>query len=72
MNVQISQSRFEGNPEKETFSDNTKQCKSFQIFFLTNDAEQQVAVVEVDEDNLDLDEVLGFVKQGGSVFLRCK
>ena len=48
---------------------NSEQCKSFQVFFLMNDDDQNVVVVETSE--IDLEEVIGCLKQGDSVFIKC-
>ena len=45
------------------------ECKLFQVFFLMNDDDQNVIVVETSE--IDLEEVIGCLKQGDSVFITC-
>ena len=45
-------------------------CKLFQVFYLINDDYQSVLVCETPE--IDLDEVIGCLKQGDSVFITCK
>jgi hypothetical protein len=53
---------------QETLSSRT--CKLFQVFFLMNDEDQSVLVCETPK--IDIDEVIGCLKQGDSVFITCK
>ncbi|MCW4037607.1 MAG: hypothetical protein NWF13_02595 [Candidatus Bathyarchaeota archaeon] len=48
----------------------SRTCNLFQVFFLMNDEDQSVLVCETSE--IDLDEVIGCLKQGDSVFITCK
>lgn len=48
----------------------SRTCKLFQVFFLMNDEDQSVLVCETPE--IDLDEVVGCLKQGDSVFITCR
>ena len=48
----------------------SRTCKLFQVFFLMNDEAQSVLVCETPE--IDLDEVIGCLKQGDSVFITYK
>ena len=48
----------------------SRTCKLFQLFFLMNDEDQSVEVLEIPEINLD--EVVGCLKQGDSVFITCR
>jgi len=48
----------------------SRTCNLFQVFFLMNDEDQSVLVCETPE--IDLDEVIGCLKQGDSVFITCR
>jgi len=48
----------------------SSKCKLFQVFFLMNDNDQSVEVVETLK--IDLEEVIGCLTQGDSVFITCK
>ena len=48
----------------------SSKCKLFQVFFLMNDDDLSVEVVETPE--IDLGEVVGCLQQGDSVFITCK
>jgi len=48
---------------------NSGQRKSFQVFFLKGDDDQDVVIMETSE--IDLEEVIGCLKQGDSVFIKC-
>ena len=48
----------------------SRTCNLFQVFFLLNDENQSVLVCETPE--IDLDEVIGCLKQGDSVFITYK
>jgi len=48
----------------------SRKCKFYQIFFLMNDANQNVEVLEVPE--IEFEEVIGCLEQGDSVFITCR
>jgi hypothetical protein len=48
----------------------SSKCKLFQVFFLMNDDDLSVEVVETSE--IDLGEVVGCLQQGDSIFITCK
>jgi len=48
----------------------SSKCKVFECFFLMNDDDQSVYVMETPE--IDLEEIIGCLKQGDSIFIHCK
>lgn len=59
----VDEERLQGPPP-------SGKCKLFQVFFLMNDDNLSVEVVETPE--IDLGEVIGCLDQGDSVFITCK
>lgn len=69
----LAESRDESKIDDETKTRDdlsSRKCKFYQVFFLMNDANQSVEVLDVPE--IDFEEMVGCLEQGDSVFIKCR
>lgn len=69
----LAESRAEPKIDDETKNQDdlsSRKHKFYQVFFLMNDEDQSVEVLEIPE--IDFEEIIGCLELGDSVFITCR